>query len=186
VTDTERGMAEVEDYLRRLDAELRFLPAAERREIVLEARSHILERCASAVGGAGMVLQDLGKPEQYARQFMPAGSEELRPLMVLARLNERPLVGLPIIGVIAVLYAVAVLALLVAVLKLLNPGGVGLWIEQVNGARHFAFRVSPTEPGRPGEVLGLWLVALGLGISTLIHFSVMTALRRLGRWQRQR
>lgn len=177
--ESECANQRVEQYLASLEAELRGLPATERREIVLETRSHIVERSSSMI--TGDVLAELGPAHEYARQFFSQANEPVpyRLLPLLGRLPENRWIVAPVTAAIVMLYALAAVTAAIATAKLLSPSGTGLWIEHLGSARRFAFHVSPTETGPPGEVLGWWLVVLGYGVAVLIHFGVVSALRRL-------
>jgi uncharacterized membrane protein len=182
-------------YLARLDAALADVPAEERRDILLETRGHVLEQTGRTNRGVDAVLAELGAPEEYARRFRPgqddaeeaAAADEPAPrpgaLHDLARLATGGWKTLPLLFVVAFWYAIALMWLCVAVLKLLAPSTVGYWMTGPEGHRRFSFIGISPEP-RPGtEVVGYALVPIALLLALVIHFAVSRGLRMLyARW----
>jgi hypothetical protein len=186
-----RGTAALDTYLARLDAALAPLPAAERRDILLETRSHVAERTRrDPAGSVEAVLAELGPPEAYARQFLPEPDvprpvSPERPsappsdaLRAIARLATGGWTRLPLLFVVALAYGVAGFSLLLALWKLVEPDATGIWVHQAGQRRSVQLMVS--DPNRPGrEVLGYWLVPIALGITAAIHLVMSALLRRL-------
>lgn len=178
-------------YLRRLDSALARVPAAERREILLETRSHVVEQARRAPArSVADVLADLGEPEAYAHRFMdeeapppPRGPVALRGIGRLATGGWR---SLPALLLVLAGYAVVALALLLAVVKLVSPDSIGVWVLEVEGVRRSRFAGVTTEPQAGREVLGLTLVALLLLVAGAIHFSLSALLRRVLRQSERR
>jgi uncharacterized membrane protein len=184
--------AHLESYLARLDAELAGVPEADRWEILLETRSHVADR----VGGPSArdvddVLAELGPPDVYARQFLtgdlPPG---LTPLIAapaatpptalsdLAQLATGRWTSLPLLLVVVSAYAIAVLALVLAVSKVLEPASLGLWIADAPGGGGSRFFFGVTDRAHEGrEVLGYWVIAPLLLIAAAIHFGVSRLLK---------
>ncbi|MFN2566744.1 MAG: hypothetical protein ABR499_17240 [Gemmatimonadaceae bacterium] len=182
---TEAGQSPALDrYLVRLEAELRNVPPADRREILLETRSHVLERTSRAPSrSVKEVLAELGPAEEYARQFLPDSEPQQtdRPgvLRGIAYLATGRWTTLPLFFVVIGAYAVAALAFAIGVWKLVEPNATGLWITDLGGGRRSVGLVvsDPNQKGR--EVLGYWLVPLALGISVTIHLAMSALLRRV-------
>ena len=188
---TEAGRSpELDRYLARLEAELRAVPPAERQEILLETRSHVLERTSRVPSlTVGDVLAELGSPEAYARQFLkedaPVRERESAPLAQrpgalhgLARLATGRWTTLPLFLVVLAGYAVATFAFVFAAAKILEPNATGLFVDYVDGRRSVMLVWSdPTPDGR--DVLGWWLVPIALGISATIHLILSALLRRV-------
>ncbi|HET7456644.1 MAG TPA: hypothetical protein VFJ74_03250 [Gemmatimonadaceae bacterium] len=197
--------AALEAYLERLDAALAGAPASERREILLETRSHVLERTErSPERTVAEVLAELGTPTEYARQFLAddlvesstTAASGARPtasaavddagaapthdgvLLGLARLATGRWTRLPIFVSVVGAYAVAVFTFVLALGKLAEPHATGLFVRTVGSHRYVAIVWSdPYAQGR--DVLGYWLVPLALLVSLAIHLAASALFRRL-------
>jgi hypothetical protein len=165
----------IDAYLNRIRGRLRGLRAEERREILEELRSHLLEK--AAVGGmtgaaVDAALESLGRPEELAREYVTdellARAEVSRsPLRILDSLFRWA--SLSIAGFFVLLgsitgYFLGVVFLLVAALKPFHPETAGLWaFRDASGdlsvSMHMGFGYAPVG-GR--EVLGWWIVPIGL------------------------
>ena len=65
------GTPTLESYLSQLDAQLDGLSVDERRDILMETKSHVAERVARfPFPRVEEVLEQLGAPNVYARQFL--------------------------------------------------------------------------------------------------------------------
>lgn len=177
--------ARLDAYLARLEAELAPLPAQERREILLETRSHLLERTAGAPTGSGdAVLAELGSPEAYARQFLPHADEPERPAgapATIARLATGPWTGLPVLFVVMVAYGIAAGTFLLGVWKLVEPRATGLFVSHAGGGRSVMLVVSDPRAAEGRDVLGYWFVPIAILISVSIHLAMSALLRRVHR-----
>jgi hypothetical protein len=179
------GSAILDAYLAKLDAALATLPADERREILLETKSHVVERARRNPASLNAVLAELGEPDSYARQFLAEESagEPAQPsgaLAGVARLATGGWKSLPLLFVVAGAYSVAVLRVLLALGKILEPNATGLFVSDGRAWRGVEFAISdPRHGGR--DVLGYWFVAITLAIAALIHFVVSAFLKRLFR-----
>jgi hypothetical protein len=180
----------LERYLARLATALAALPESERREILRETRSHVLERALRSPDRATeAVLAELGPPADYARPFLPEAGRALgTPTSALHRLALVATAGwrtFPILAVVLASYTVAVSAFAIAVWKIVEPDGTGFWVNDLAGERpSFGLAVSdPRQKGR--EVLGYWLVPIGLGIAAGIHVAMSALLRRVLRRDRR-
>lgn len=191
-TPRTRSSAHLESYLARLDAALIGVPDADRREILLETRSHVADRVRGLSSrDVEDVLAELGPPEVYARQFLASdATPALTPsapaptttppttLGDLAQLATGRWTSLPLLFVVVSAYAIAVLALVLAVSKVLEPESLGLWIAQApSGRSRYFFGVTDrAQEGR--EVLGYWVIAPLLLIAAAIHLGVSRVLKR--------
>lgn len=171
-------------YLERLGAALAGAPPAERREILLETRSHVLERAGrSPAERVEDVLAELGAPEAYARQFLPDAVAAPAPLpdnglSAVARLAGGGWAALPALFGVATVYGVAALALFMAAWELRQPETVGLWIG--TGPEGRRILLGSNLSGRNmREVLGGSLVPLALLVAATIHLAVSALLRRM-------
>lgn len=171
----------IDAYLNRIRDRLRGLRAEERREILEELRSHIMEKStAGGMTGAAVdaALESLGSPEELAREYVTdellARAEVSRsPLRILDSLFRWA--SLSIAGFFVLLgaitgYFLGVVFLLVAALKPFHPETAGLWASR-DGSGDLSFSVHMGF-GYPAvgshEVLGWWIVPLGLGVGCLL------------------
>jgi hypothetical protein len=187
--------AALEDYLARLEAALAAVPAAERREILLETRSHVLEQASrSPARGVAAVLAELGPPESYARQFVgdephattapappaptPRDASASSTLHGLARLGAGGWRRLPMLLLVLTGYGIAGLGVLLLISEIVDPPGTGFVIRDMpNGMRHIGFALSDTlAPG--DDVFGAWFAPLLVLLIAAIHLGIRALLRR--------
>ena len=146
--------------------------------------------------GVDAALDELGPPDTYARQFLghdttpalatPAAAPSAVParaaattLSDLAQLATRRWTSLPLLFAVVTAYAVAVLALVLALTKVLEPSALGLWIAERPGSAQPRFFFGITDRAQPGrEVLGYWLIVPLLVLAAAIHLGVSRLLRR--------
>ena len=183
----------LESYFARLERALAPVHPDERREILLETRSHVAEQTRRAPWRTvESVLAELGPAEEYARQFLaeeeppaalappaavPPPAPRFDALQGIARLATGGIVTLPLLGIVVTAYTVAILAFGAAMLKLVEPDSVGLWIDGTGPKPRYTFGVMVSPPGR--EVLGHGFTAIMLVIATGIHLTMSALMRRL-------
>jgi hypothetical protein len=182
--DTSASTA-LQEYLNRLDAALARLSETERREILLETRSHVAEQARrSPMLSVPEILRELGEPEDYARTFIAGGDPpapgRLGALHGIARLATGSWTALPLLLFVLCCYSVAVFMLFVVFLEILEPATTGLWVEQTATGRNVDFTLSgPLTPGRGPDVLGAWLIVIALSTAAIIHIAMSALLRRV-------
>jgi uncharacterized membrane protein len=180
----------LESYLSRLDAQLGALSPDERREILMETRSHVSERTARfPFPSVDEVLGQFDGPEVYARQFrqdrppLPAASQQRSrrtALQGLARLAAGGWLALPVLLVVVFAYAIALTAFIVGLTKVISPTEVGVWVSDVGGRTHLSHAGYNAEFGGR-EILGYWLAVITFGIGIAISAAASAFLRWLAR-----
>jgi len=173
-------------YLARLQAELAALPAEDRREILLETRSHVLERTGRSPGrGVDDVLAELGTPQAYARQFLPEEQIPAAPpvrgpgaLGGLARLATGRWTALPLLMAVVFAYSIAALVFFIGMVKLFDPRATGIYTSDAHGRTGFMIVLSNPHHGGH-EVLGMWLIPIALLIALAIHLLMSALLKRV-------
>jgi uncharacterized membrane protein len=176
--------AVLQQYLTRLDAALTRLSEAERREILLETRSHVAEQARrSPMLSVPEILAELGEPESYARTFLPeqdaSPPRRLGALHGIARLATGSWTALPLLLFVVCCYSAAVLMLFIAVAKIQEPEATGFFIEHTATGRDVFFGVSdPRAADKGQDLLGLWIIPITLSIATIIHLAMAALLRR--------
>lgn len=175
---------EVRDrYMRDLASALRKLPVEARREIIDELRAHI-DDAYDAGGGGGpeamaAVLDRMGSPRLVARSYLAEvyldeGAHSFSPGKIGRGLVQAVGAGFGLSfvgGAFIGIYAVPLVLLVAGIGKVLAPGS-GLFVHD-NGwvlSLH-------AQPGAT-EVLGWWLVPLGIG-GGLLGFVGATLLLRI-------
>ncbi len=168
----------IDTYLAKLREGLRGMKEADTDEILKELRSHIADK-AGAGGEITEVSVDaalgaLGPPRELAKEYM---TDELLSQMDATRSPMRTLDGLfrwaslRVAGLFALLgsltgYCFGLLCMLVAVLKPFHPQSAGLWsFLDETGDTSISLRLGfGPAPQNGRELLGWWMVPLGLGV----------------------
>jgi len=180
----------LESYLSRLDAQLGTLSLDERREILMETRSHVSERAARfPFPSVEAVLAQFGGPDVYARQFLqdkvslpPPQQHTPRrtALQGLARLAAGGWLAMPVLLMVVFGYTVALAAFATGLTKVISPGDVGVWWHDVGGhSQLFHAGFNADLGGR--EILGYWLAVIAFGIAIAISVALSAFLRWLAR-----
>ncbi len=175
--------ADIETWLGYLEQVLAPLPAAEREDIVIEARAHLEERVSAGLS-ATSALAGFGKAETYARAFLDEHAlshaldsrRALTMAKTLFRVAGQSLIAT--IGLIAFLvFGVTTIAAIVCILlKIAQPQMVGGWW----GPGYFALGALTDPPAAP-ERLGGWVYPILISIAGidawLARFSLVLALK---------
>jgi hypothetical protein len=182
VTDA-RDLAALDAWLSGLGDALAPLPAREREDIVLEARSHVLESVSRPLAPTvAQVLDELGSPRAYAREFLvlrpPVSPPPLGVLQAMSRVAAGPWRRRPVLAVAAVAYGLAGMFALLAISELIDPSATGIYANWTRGERYF-FIVASDPRHREHEILGSWLIPVMIVLIALIHLGMRRLLRRV-------
>ncbi len=166
----------IDAYLNRMRSRLRGLSGQATGEILAELRSHITEKAAAGgemtAASVDAALAALGSPEELASEYLTdellARAEVTRsPIHILESLFRWG--SLSVAGFFVLLgsiagYFLGAAFILVAALKPFHPETAGLWVSQdAKGGLAFSLRMGfGTAPAGMREVLGWWIVPLGL------------------------
>jgi uncharacterized membrane protein len=183
----------IDAYLMNLRRCLGELPPEEVNDILREIRSHILER----VEAAGQltdeklvsILKALGKPEDigplYQADAMVARARSsFSPTLILRtvlRWAMKSAVGFAVFIVGLTGYGMALSFLICAVMKPIFPDHVGAWL----GDGGFSMGLEVPAPHRT-EVLGWWIIPIGLVAGTLLLIATTRFLRWMLRFAARR
>jgi uncharacterized membrane protein len=174
----------IDSYLAQLRRCLGELPPEEVHDILQEIRGHILER-AEASGELTeerlvAILKALGRPEEIAPLYqvdsvVAKARTSLSPRIVMRGIHRWSVLSgwglvLFILGVAG--YATGFSLMLSALAKIVAPHEVGAWIASGH------FNIGTTSDPSAREVLGWWLVPVGLAVGAL----VVVGTTRLLRW----
>jgi hypothetical protein len=168
----------IDSYLAKLKEGLRWMKETEANEIVRELQSQITEtaRASGELSEAGIdaALAAVGSPEELAKEYR---TDELLTRMEANRSPMRMLDGLfqwaslSAAGFFALLgslagYCFGLVCMLIAILKPFHPHTAGLWkFLDKTGDPDFSLRLGfgPAPPDGH-ELLGWWMVPIGLGV----------------------
>jgi hypothetical protein len=173
---TDEAQAKIEAYLSSVRGRLRGLSVEDKREILEELRSHIMDKAASSGEQRGAAVEaaltSLGSPEELAREYVTdellARAEVSRSpwqlLDSLFRWASMSVAGFYVLLGSIVGYFMGTAFILVAALKPFHPETAGLWLSRdATGERTFSLRMGfGTVPAGMREVLGWWIVPIGL------------------------
>lgn len=182
----------IDAYLSELRRCLGELPPEEVHDILQEIRGHILER-TEASGELTEerlveILKALGRPEDIAPLYqvdsvVAKARVSLSPRVVLRGIHRWSVVsawGLVVFVLGIVGYATGFSLMLSALAKIVSPDRVGAWV----GGGHFSIGTISDPAAR--DVLGWWLVPIGLVLGALIVAGTMRLLRWTLRFARIR
>jgi Protein of unknown function (DUF1700) len=189
---TDEAQVKIEAYLSRVRGRLRGLGVEEKREILEELRSHIMDKAASSGEQRGAAVEaaltSLGSPEELAREYVTdellARAEVSRSpwqlLDGLFRWASISLAGFYVLSGSIVGYFMGTAFILVAALKPFHPETAGLWLSRdATGERAFSLRMGfGTVPAGMREVLGWWIVPIGL----LVGCGLLIGTTRVALW----
>jgi uncharacterized membrane protein len=183
MTQADRLQRRIDAYLAELRRCLGELPSEEVHDILQEIRGHILER-TEASGELSEerlvdILKALGRPEEIAPLYqvdsvVAKARVSLSPRIVLRGIHRWSVVsgwGLVIFIIGIVGYSTGFSLMLSALAKFIWPDRVGAWI----GGGHFVIGTISIPGAR--DVLGWWLVPIGLAVGALIVLGTMRLLR---------
>lgn len=184
MTQAEMLQSRIDSYLAQLRRCLGELPPEEVRDILQEIRGHILDR-AEASGELTeerlvAILKALGRPEEIAPLYqvdsvVAKARGSFSPRLVMRGIHRWSVVSgwglvLFVLGVVG--YATGFSLMLTGVLKIIWPHEVGAWV----GPGKFSIGTNSSLAAH--DVLGWWLVPVGLGLGAL----VVVGTTRLLRW----
>jgi hypothetical protein len=178
---------DAETYVRQLERELHRLPAPEAARIVEEIRSHLLDRAAVGPETLHAAISQLGVPRDLGRTFVEdyvlTGALAKGPswgiLIAMLPRALRSLTALIICTAGVLLYGFAIAFLLIAVLKPIMPGNVGMWADA--GGRLVDFGAMSDWPRSGREVLGWWIIPISVAGALVSYLAAAFLMRRGGR-----
>lgn len=183
-----RTESRIESYLANLRRYLRELPPEEATDILLEIRSHIIDR-AEAAGDLSdervvQILQALGRPEEIgplyeSEAMINRARVSFSPFLILRttlRWGMRSALGFAVFLVGLFGYCLSFGLLACAILKPIVPQNVGLWLRP-NGLFTFGVIFGVSHEGMR-ELLGWWMIPVGI-VGSAVFLVVTTRLLRV-------
>ena len=190
MTLTETSQKTVDGYLKSLRRELRELLDEDAEEIVEEIRTHIFDKTSGDESPEAVTatLAALGTPQELAERY------RTQELLERARLVRSPkymmravrrwaglsVMGLLVFALSGLGYCLGGGLFLLGVVKLLQPGTTGVYGTWTDHERSFNWQWG--SPNKPGELLGWWLVPVGI----LIGGGLLLMTFRFGNWSIRR
>ena len=192
MTRPETPQKRIDSYLAELRRCLGELPPEEVHDILQEIRGHILERAESSgeltEERLVAILKALGPPEEIAPLYqvdsvVAKARASLSPRLVMRGIQRWSAFSawgfvLFVLGVVG--YATGFSLMLSAIAKVISPHEVGAWLH--GGS----FSIGTTSDPGAREILGWWLVPLGLSVGALVVFGTTRLLRWTLRFARIR
>jgi len=184
MSSTDRLQPKIDAYLTQLRRSLSELPPDEVSEILREIRGHILER-AEASGELTeerlvAILKALGSPEQIAPLYqadalVARARTSLSPRIVMRGIHRWSTLSawgllLFVLGLVG--YATGGALALAGLLKIFSPSHVGAWVGP-----HTIFDIGVNNDPTARDVLGWWLVPIGLVGGSALVLATTRALR---------
>jgi hypothetical protein len=180
--------SKIDAYVDEIERALHSLSREQRRDIVEELKSHIREVAGGATLDAAQVtaaLERLGRPQQLASMYLAENltkraEEERSPWLIVracARWAKLSVTGVFVLLGCLVGYGFAAGWFLAAIAKPFRPDRIGLW-HLVDPTDNLTFSLGAVDQPGARELLGWWLIPLGLALALL--FAFLTT--RFGLW----
>jgi hypothetical protein len=186
MTLTETSQKTVDAYLKSLRRELRELLDEDAEEIVEEIRTHIFDKTSGEESPEAVTatLAALGTPQELAERY------RTQELLERARLARSPkylmratlrwaglsVMGLLVFALSGLGYGVGGGLFLLGLLKLFHPSTTGVY--GILTEHDTSLNWQSGGPNKPGELLGWWLVPIGI----LIGGGLLLLTFRFGNW----
>ena len=175
IADSRRDL---ERYLMQVRAALRGLPEPEIDDILRELRSHIVESTSDG-SEVGVALRALGNPVDLAKTYradnqMAQAECTCSPLVILQGLRHASRSRLGCFVVTALYcfaYTFVVILVSAAVLKLFSPAHTGVFYTP-GKPLSLQLIVDGSPPPGASELLGWWLVPIGLAVGLALRYPI--------------
>jgi len=192
---------QIDGYLKQVRKCLRGLGEEQIRDIIAELRGHVLEKAATAgeltIASVSAALEALGPPEELAREYttdevlarVEVSRSPLRLIDSLFAWASMSVAGFLVLMGAIVGYFLGVVFVMVALLKPFHPATAGLWALR-SGPDDLELSVRlgfGAAPGNGHELLGWWIVPLGLvtgcGLVVLTTRFALWCVRMYRKWR---
>lgn len=181
----------IDSYLVVLRKQLRELTDEDANDIVEEIRMHLLDKTGGAAPPESVAetLAALGTPEELANKYcteeMLARGRAARSPAFIARSARSwallTLGGVVFFAVSVVGYSLGGWLFMMGLLKVFNPHGTGVYGTWTDHDSSFHWG-SGSGPNGPDELLGLWLIPIGL----IVGGGLLLLTFRFGNWSVRR
>lgn len=163
----------MEGYLATLRLHLAPLTLSEREEIAMEIAAHVRDSAEQSGATEESVLARLGSAEALAAQYRDGllirrASRSFSPILLLRatmRLATRSIAWVFVFFLSVFGYAFGAGFVIIAFAKMIVPSHAGAWVQDGRLIGFGAFEYGM--PASAHEVLGLWIIPLGLTAGSL-------------------
>jgi hypothetical protein len=180
--------SKIDAYVGKIERALHALSREQRRDIVEELKSHIREAAGGATLDVAQVtaaIERLGRPQQLASMYLAENltkraADERTPWLIVracARWAKLSVTGFFVLLGCLVGYGFAAGWFLAAIAKPFRPDRIGLW-HLVDPTDNLSFSLGAVDQPGARELLGWWLIPIGLALALL--FAFLTT--RFGLW----
>jgi len=167
-TDTQ-----MENYLATMRLQLAPLTLGDREEIVMEIAAHVRDSAEQSGTSVEAVLARLGPAQALAKEYrdgllISRASRSFSPLVLLRatlRLATKSVAGIFVFFLSILGYSFGAGFVIIAFSKMIVPAHTGAWVEDGRMIAFGAFEYGI--PASAHEVLGLWIIPLGLTAGSL-------------------
>ncbi len=171
-------------YFARVDRLLAPLPQAAAREVRAELESHLLEALGAADANAATAraaMDNLGEPEDFlpalvADRLRERAGRTLNPghvLAALARSGAAGLAGVIVSILVGLGYVIATACIVLGVLKLISPDGVGVYRLETG-----ELFIGADDKIRGVDLLGIWFSPLAIAAGLVLYVALTWAFGR--------
>ena len=164
---------QMENYIATLRLQLAPLTLGEREEIVMEIAAHVRDSAEQSGASVESVLARLGPAKELAAQYRDGllirrASRSFSPIVLLRatlRLATRSVAWIFVFFLGVFGYAFGAGFVIIAFAKMIVPSHAGAWVQNGRMIGFGAFEYGM--PSSAHEVLGLWIIPLGLTAGSL-------------------
>lgn len=168
-------------YFAKVDRALAPLPRADAEQVKAELEAHALDALADA-SDVNAALAQLGDPDEFlddlvADRMRALAGRTFKPgdvVAALARNAGSGLVGLALSTLVGLGYAIAAVALVLGVLKLFAPQGVGVFRLETG-----EIFIGHDEAVRGVDLLGIWFSPFAIAVSVCLYLALTWAFGRI-------
>ncbi len=178
MTFTAESQKIIEEYLVALRKQLRELIDDDVNDIVEEIRFHIVDKSSDDASPEIVLatLTALGTPEELAGRYrtdelMRRAQSSRSPVTRLQSLFHwatLSMAGVIVFAISVIGYCLGGGLVIAGVLKILNPHNTGLWKTHYPDGSWSLGAGSGSQPGHGKELLGWWLVPIGLILGSVL------------------
>jgi uncharacterized membrane protein len=177
-----------DNYFNRIDKMIRSLDKTQKEETKLSIQDHLLDSFQNEKEAEEAVrllnaIEKMGEPEEYlkpmvADKLLNKASNTMSPLIILKGLYYYIYGGIKrfVVSFSFIMgYILTLCFLLIAILKFFMPNSIGLFLYP-----HGGIKLGLGIPaGAAKDILGYWIVPIGIGLSALIYIILTRLLSSL-------
>ena len=177
-----------DNYLNRIQKLLKKIPKDQKEELLLEIKSHLYESIQNDTDGKEEekvlnAIERMGDPEDFikpliADKLLLSASKTMKPNSVFLSLVYKSFINIKYaFGALlfSIGYSLSFILIVIAFFKIITPSNIGFYKL---GSGKFEFSMFSTAP-QTEEILGYWIVLIGLLAAVLIYVLLTKLLKLL-------